>query len=466
MENDLLNRPVKKALVSMTAPVIIGMLITFLFQLVDTYFVGKLGTVELASISFAYPVYLLIVSLFIGIASGVSATVAKALGEKNKQKAKDLSTISLIIFMLITLAIGVAGYFTISPVFSLLGAKENTLPLIAEYMQVLYLGMFALVGTLIGNSALMAKGIMVKTTIIMGFGGLINLVLDYILIFGMGFIPAMELEGAALATVISWFITLVIMTTYLAKEDLLSFSQLRSVKKVSYQLREIFSISSPAVVAQLMNPVAIAVVTRLTSTSGDHAVAAYGIASRVEMLGLTGVLALSVILTPFTAQNFGAKRQDRLDQAIAYSGRMTVYWGIALYVFILLFAKMIASLFTSDINTIIVARNYLYILGISFPGFGLALITTSFFNGVYQPGKSLKLTLIKSVGFTIPLAIVGSLFSLNGIWIGLAVANVLAAVYAGKVLNRWLAENNSDLPGRSPVFDYIDDFKTIWGKIT
>ncbi len=466
MKQDIYERPIKEALIRMTAPVIIGMLITFLFQLVDTYFVGKLGTQELAAISFAYPIYFLIVSLFMGIASGVSSSVGKSLGEKNTKKAKALTTISLLVFMLMTLCLGIGGYFMISPVFSLLGATEEMIPLISEYMQILYLGMFTLIGALTGNSALMAKGLITKSTIVMGIGGLVNLILDYILIFGMGPIPAMELKGAALATVISWVVILLIMTGLLAKEHLLSLTAIESIKTTITGIQEIFTIGLPAVAAQILNPIAIAIITRIVSQSGENAVAAYGVATRIESLGLTGILALSVILTPLVAQNFGSKQQARLDQIVSYSGRMTVYWGFLFFVILLIFAEMIGSIFTDNPEVIHHTKNYLYILGISFPMFGLVLITTSFFNGVYMPKDSLKLTLIKSLGFTIPLAFVGSLFSLQGVWIGLAAANIIGGLYAGRLLKQWLVANNSSLVGHHPIHDYIKDLKYLFFKNT
>ena len=99
-----MQQPVRGALISMAAPALFSMLMTFLFQLVDAYFVGKLGTQPLAAISFAYPIYILIVGLFMGIASGISATVGKSLGEKNERKAKALTTISLFVFMAIALS--------------------------------------------------------------------------------------------------------------------------------------------------------------------------------------------------------------------------------------------------------------------------------------------------------------------------------------------------------------------------
>lgn len=457
MNNTLLDKPINQALLMMAAPAAIGMLMTFLFQLVDTYFIGQLGTAELAAISFAYPVYFFIISFFMGASAGVSAVVGKALGERKLLKAQTVTALSIMVFMLLTIVLGWVGYYSVPQVFSLLGANDAQLILIGQYMQPLYLGMFTLVGTLIANAALMAKGVMVKTTIVMGISGVINLVLDYILIFGMGPIPAMALQGAAIATVVAWSVGLCLMLLLANQQRLISRAAIISVHSARAYLREVKQIAIPAIAAQVLNPIAIAVVTRVVSRFGDNAVAAYGIVTRIESLGLTGILALSVIMTPIVAQNFGAKQGQRLDQVIAYAGRMTVYWGILLYILMLMFGRQIIGIFSVDTEVIHYGQMYFYIVGFSLPGFGLLLITTSFFNGVQQAKSSLKLTLVKSLGLTIPLAIIGAFFSITAVWVALAVANMVAAIYAGRVLKRWLQDHHSELLDRAIWKDYRAD---------
>ncbi|MBW3695084.1 MATE family efflux transporter [Vibrio sp. T187] len=459
MENALLNKPVKTALLSMAAPAAFGMLMTFLFQLVDSYFVGQLGTPQLAAMSFAYPIYILIVSFFMGTAAGVSATVGRALGEQNIVKAQSLTTISLILFALITLVLGLVGYATIPNVFSALGASPHAINLITDYMAPLYLGMFALVGGLIANAALMSKGVMLRTTLIMAIGGIINVVFDYLLIFGIGPFPELALKGAAYATVLSWLTILTLMLVLLRKEKLLSLS---SVSHVAEQIREVLTISTPAIAAQVLNPIAIAVITRMVSQYGDSAIAAYGIVTRIESLILTGILSLSVIITPLVAQNYGAKAFQRLDQIIAYSGRMTVYWGLAFFAVVAAFAEPILSIFTQDSEIIAHGSRYFLIIGITFPAFGLTLITTSFFNGVQQAKLSLKLTLVKSLMLTIPFAVIGSVVDSHFIWLGLAAANILGAIYAKRLLDNWLHTNRSQLVGRSLIQDYANDIKGLF----
>lgn len=461
MNNALLDKPVKHTLLAMAAPAAVGMLMTFLFQLVDTYFVGQLGTAELAAISFAYPIYFFIVSFFMGASAGVSAVVGKALGEAQFIKAKTVTSISILLFMLLTTLLGGMGFYSVPTVFSLLGASENQLILIGQYIQPLYLGMFMLVGTLIANAALMAKGIMVKSTVIMGISGLVNLVLDYVLIFGMGPIPAMELKGAAIATVIAWGVSFVLMLLMAYRHNLIMFWPFKTVNKIRTYMSEVKAIAIPAIAAQVLNPIAIAVITRVVSQYGDDAIAAYGIATRIESLGLTGILALSVIMTPMVAQNYGAKKFQRLDQVIAYTGRMSVYWGLMFYILMLIFSESIISLFTTQESIISISQMYFYIVGFTLPGFGLLLISTSFFNGVQDGQSSLKLTLIKSLGLTIPLTTIAAYFNLMSVWVAIALANVLAAIYAGRVINRWLKQNNSELVGKFIWKDYISDMKKI-----
>ncbi|MDA0107048.1 MATE family efflux transporter [Vibrio sp. La 4.2.2] len=457
MDAKIITSPVRPALISMTAPAAFGMLMTFMFQLIDTYFVGKLGTQELAAMSFSYPVYILVVSFFMGAAAGVSSSVAKVLGEKQWVKAKQLTTLAIVAFVFLTVLLSIIGLSVMDALFFALGVTEVMLPLVKQYMEPLFIGMFALVAGLIGNAALMAKGIMIRSTLVMGIGGIVNVVFDYVLIFGFGPFPAMGLAGAAYATVLSWAVIFLLMMTMLVRESLLSLSFFMDIRQAIKDLRGMLYVAMPAIAAQLLNPVAIAVITRIVSGYGEDAVAAFGIVTRIESLILVGILSLSVVMTPFVAQNFGAKHWHRLDKIVAHAGRLTVYWGIAAFTIVALFPQTIMTLFTQSDAVVAQGVYYFWTVGLSFPMFGLLLITTSFLNGVQSPRTSLKLTIVKSLGLTIPLALLGSYWSLEGTWVGLSIANVIGAWYAYKVLNRWLSEHGSTLPKRSIVNDYKSD---------
>lgn len=451
--------PVKRVVLNMVIPTAFSMLMTFLFQLVDTYFIGQLGTKELAAVSFAFPVYFLIVGLFMGLSSGVSSAVGKALGEKNNLKAQQVTFSSILSFIPITILIGILGYFTIRPTFTILGASAETLNLTARYISIIYLGMFALVGTLIANAALMSKGAILSATIVMGIGGLVNLILDYLLIFGYGSIPALGLQGAALATVLSWMLTLMLMIVLLAQRELISFRGLKMISKSIGHLKEVLNVGFPAVMAQILNPLAIAVITKMIASYGDASVAAYGIATRIESLVLTGVFSLSVVLTPIAAQNYGAKAHKRLQEIILYAEKKVLYWCVFFYLLLFFFVEPLSRQFTDQEEIITDIRYYFIIVGISFSFFGLTLITNSIFNGVYQPKKSLKITLIKALLLTVPFVVIGSFISLEGIWVGIALANIIGFLYSNYYLNAWAKKINSSTIKNNRFFNYFKPLK-------
>lgn len=448
MASELVNKPIRQTLLAMTATTACGMLITFLFQLVDTYFIGQLGNEYLAAVSFSFPIYFFIISAFIGLSAGVSSTVGRALGARDVEQAAILVVLALVLFIFLSAVLGLFGFFTISPVFKLLGADSQMIPLIGEYMQVIYLGMFALVGTLIANAALMAKGMVVKTTAVMALGGLVNAVLDYFWIFGHGPFPAWGLKGAACASVVSWCVTFAIMMLLLYRNKLFDFSLFQflfDTKSKAY-IRHILAISSPVVLAQVLNPVLVAVITRLSASYGNEAVAAYGVASRIQSLGLSVVLALSVVITPFAAQHYGAGMKNNLKEILRLSISTTLLWSGLFYVVLLFTAPVLVSVFTDSEITISLASDYFHIVGISYPAFGMVLVSCGFFNGIQKPRLALALTIGSYLVLSMPLVSLGALHSLNAMWVGLVIANLFGLLLAGYLLKRWSRNSATQAP--------------------
>ena len=150
--------PVDRALFAMSAPISLGMLSTFLFQVVDTWFVGRLGTAELAALSFSSAFFFLLVGLFIGLSVGASSLVARALGEGDASRASRFARTSVGLAAGLASVLALLGLATIGPAFAQLGASAEILPLIGEYMGVLYLGMPLLAVALVGNAAVRATG--------------------------------------------------------------------------------------------------------------------------------------------------------------------------------------------------------------------------------------------------------------------------------------------------------------------
>jgi len=219
----LTDGPIQKNLVILTIPMIFGTISMVIFNVTDTFFVGQLGTNQLAAMSFTFPVVLFINSLAHAVAIGASAVISRAIGEGDHDNVRSLTTDSLILSLLFVSFVVPFGLFTIDPLFNLLGASSDVMTYIHQYMIIWYFGMFFIVAPMVGTNVIRASGNTKTPAFIMMFAAGVNIILDPILIFGLGPFPRLEIAGAATATIIARALTLVFSLYFLYyKEKMLA----------------------------------------------------------------------------------------------------------------------------------------------------------------------------------------------------------------------------------------------------
>lgn len=440
----MLSAPIVPTLKKMTLPMILGMLFLMTFNLVDTFFISMLGTEPLAAISFTFPVTFSVISLAIGLGIGTSAVIATAAGAGQSNKAHYLGTVALIVSAILVVCLSLFGLLVSDSIFTLLGATEQILPLINIYMTPWFIFSVLLVTPMIGNAILRANGDTKTPSLIMGGSGLINAILDPMLIFGFGPIPAMGMQGAIIASIASWVVGVIAIFYVLIKRDkLLSItSQLISFTDAT---KQILKIGMPAAGANMLTPLAMAVLTAIVAIFGADAVAAFGVGSRIESIACLVVLALSMTLPPFVSQNFGAKQHQRVKDAYTVTMRFVMFWQFVVYLFLALTAHWIANAFASEeaVREYIVL--FIYIIPLSYGLQGIVILTNSSFNAIHKPMNALGLSVIRLFVFYVPLAYVGSLLAqLQGLFVGAAAANLLTAVVAYLWFNRTLVRQSKN----------------------
>ena len=459
-KSNLLRRPVNRMLLLMAAPISLGMLSTFLFQLVDTFFVGRLGSQELAALAFASTTFFLIVGLFIGMSVGVSAVVARAIGANDTRAAGQLALLALVLTLVVGGILGVAGYFTITPVFSILGAEPQILEFIREYMDIVYLSLPLLTTAIVGSGIIRANGIINRSEVVFALAGVVNLVGDYLLIFGIGPFPELGLRGAAWASVASFAFAFVGVAALLVYNRLLGVPAIAWVA-IRRAYAEIFRLAVPSVGMQILLPVIGIFITFLLARVSSEAVAAFGIASRIEALALVGIFGVSSAITPFIAQNFGAAEHDRIDKAIVFGGKTSIYMGILLFVLLLIFGAPIARLFSSDPMVVQLVSLYFGLVSISYAIFGIFNVTIAIFTGLQLPLQALRIMAFKTLVLTVPLALIGSFFEVRGIFIAIAVSNIGSGVMAAIMMRRSMRKWNRPPAEANIIKEYVADFKRI-----
>lgn len=420
----LLQNDIGSTLYRMTVPMLFGMLTLMSFNLVDTFFISLLGTHELAAISFTFPITFTMISLAIGLGIGTSAIIAKALGREqyDTARADALAALWLAAFLMLLLSLLVWWFH--DALFRLLGASDDILPLIRQYMLIWLAGAVFLMTPMIGNSILRAAGDTRLPAWIMATGGLVNAVLDPVLIFGLGPFPELGMQGAALASVVSWLCGSLAVLFVLRQRQLVErcWLQLRQALPI---YRKILRIGFPAAGANMLTPIAMAVLTAMVAGYGPEAVAAFGVGIRLESMACLVILALSTTLPPLVSQNYGAGLLGRVRQAYQLSLGFIVRWQLLVYVVLALLAIPLSRLFSVDPSVQQWIQWFLWILPLGYGLQGLIILTNSSLNALHLPLQALVLSICRLFVFYLPFAWLGSQFAgLVGLFIGCVLANL------------------------------------------
>ncbi|MDD3101473.1 MAG: MATE family efflux transporter [Bacteroidales bacterium] len=441
LNRDLTGGNIGKQLISLTWPMLFGMLGMVIFNLVDTYFLGKMGVKPLAAIGFVFPVIMFLNGISQGIGIGTSSLISRNVIAAGKEQVRTMATSALILGVLVVIVFAAAGLLTIRPLFTFLGAGEDILEYIYDYMSVWYLGLPFVVLPMVGNNIVRATGDTFTPGMIMLTSAVINTILDPLLIFGYGPFPQMGVKGAALATVIGRSVSMVIILIILIKREKIITLHPGSLKKIAGVWKKVFYIAGPATLGLLITPLSLAVITRIVSSYGKEAVAAFGVASRVEMFALMVISALGSVMIIFMGQNISRNQFSRILKALSYASRFSVSWGGLVFVLLLLLAVPIASVFTNDQQVISIARQYFLIIGASYGFQGLVMLSTAAYNGINKPYPSVFFITIRTMGLFVPLALLGSaLIGLNGVmWAGFT-ANILVGIASYTFLRRMVGK--------------------------
>lgn len=420
-------------------PMVIGIGAAIAFNFIDTVFVAKLGTTELAAIGFTFPVIFLIVGVAMGLGQGSSAVISKAYGEGDTYKVKRLTTDSLILALLAVAFFTTIGFIFMDDIFKLMGAGSDTMPHIQDYMVVWYSGVIFLVVPMVGNANIRAIGDTKYPSMLMLLAIGINLIFDPLLIFGLGPFPRLEIAGAAYATLIARFFTLTASILLLTKKyDMITLKRC-SFSDILLSWKEILNVGLPSALTSIIVPLGYSIIVRFVSEFGKEAVAALTAASRVETLALTVFMALASVLGPFIGQNWGAKKTDRIFRALKLSYLFSIAWGILMIVFFYTMGEFVAKIVED--NELVIKYMVLYFGILSLVGAfrGITMISTTTFNVLKKPITSASINVSQMFILFIPLALyLSDSMGLEGIFWASFASVILTSGVAYFWLNSYL----------------------------
>ena len=430
-------------LVTQTLPMIFAVAAVMSIGLVDSYFIGQLGSQELAAISFIFPITMALSSLGVGVSVGINSVIARALGEGDTDRAARRANFGLMFAIAMGIILAVLVLALIEPLFRLMQAPAELMPLIRAYMVPFAAGFPILLGIMGINGVLRGQGEAKRTSMISLTYAALNWVLDPILITGAFGFEGYGIAGAAYASIAGYAVALV-FGLYLVNTAALPINpKLLKNAELGASFKAIVSVAGPASFSNAINPIGLSVLTALVASQGQAAVAGFGAAGRLQSFAVVPLLALSSSIGAIVGQNWGANKPERSQRAMLWAGIFAVAYGLALAVVLFAAGEWFADFFTEDPAVIAAFASYLSIAAWGYAGYGVLIISNGALNGVGRAGTALVQSFARVFLVMLPFAwIMRPSWGAEAIFAGELAANVIGGTVAGIVVWRVLRGGN------------------------
>lgn len=428
-KGDLTKGEISGHLVRLTVPMTWGIFAIISFQLIDTYYVSLLGKEYLEAVSFTFPVTFAIFSLTIGLGIAMSSVLSRQIGEGNDDKVRRLATHGIVFSFCIGIVMAGLGILLMHPVFTAMGAPAEMMPLITDYMLIWFAGSVFVNLPLVGNAAIRATGDTKIPALIMTVAAFTNVVLDPILIFGLLGAPRMELQGAALATVIANACALFAGLYVLYAHKKLIFQKGIGLLHFGDSVKRMSFIAIPAGLANMIHPISTAVIVAFLAKHGTEAVAAFGVATRLEAFAFIIIMALATAMAPIVGQNWGAKLYGRVSETLRKSFIFAAGWSFFVALVFLVAGKFLAAIFSDHAEFQNIAMLYFWVVALTYVPGNLVQGWGSAFNAMGKPQYSMLMIVMRMVVIQIPLAYIGSqIWGIAGIFAAIAITNLVTGI--------------------------------------
>lgn len=448
MMSDLTIAPIPHLIRRLAIPAGTGFFFNTMFNVVDTWYGGRLSTTALAAMSLSFPVFFLILSIGAGVSTGTTALIGNALGRRDSEEARRYLSQSLSFALFHALFLTAAGLFLAPQIFILMGATGEYLALALRYMNVIFAGSAFFLLNFVMNAILNSHGntLAYRNFLISGF--FLNLLLDPWFMYGGAGLPPLGLAGIAMATVLVQCFGVVYLFRQLSKTGSMPTISLTDLRPRWRYYRELFRQGFPSAMNMMTVSLGIFIITWYVGRFGEQAVAAYGIGTRIEQITLLPVMGLNISTLALTAQNFGAQRIDRIRETVQVSLRYGTLLAISGTIAALLYRRQLLGFFTSDHSVIEFGAGFLAVEAYVFPAYVLLYLCISAMQGIKMPLFGLVIGLYRQIAgpfcvFHILTVVMG--MGLVGIWWGIFGITWSAALVVVIYVNRTLAKLEKDL---------------------
>lgn len=459
---DFTKGSIPRHLIDFSIPLFLGNLLQALYNTVDTIWVGKfLGQDALAAVSVSFPLIFVLLSLSIGITMATTVLVGQFKGAGDSPMIKKTIDSSLFLLAVLAVIMTAVGLIFHMPILRLMNTHESIIDMAAGYMNIIFIGMIFSFGFNVVSAVLRGLGDSRTPLLFLFYTTVINIILDPILIFGLGPFPKMGVEGAALATIIAQAISLFLAIRHLDKVGhvfSINFKDIQFDPKLSLK---IIKVGLPAGLQQAVVSLGFTVVMSIVNTFGPTAVAAFGAAGKIDNFSFMPSMSIGLATSTLAAQNIGAGKYERVNETAKWAVVMSLCLSVVMMGLVFFVPEQLLSMFSSDVPVLKEGAKILRILGLSYIPFGLMWIT----NGVIRGAGDTVVVMLTSIftlwGVRLPLAFYLSRYTdlgSTGVWIALSSSSFLSFVlstlyyYSGRWKKAMLIDRR-DGEGDGPLLE-------------
>ena len=391
--------PIWSLLRKVTIPASVGSLFQTFYNLVDTWFAGRISAEAIGAIAKSFPIYFTIIAVGVGLGAATNALIGNSIGEKKEKVASMYVAQSLIFALAISVLVTLFGLNVSNYLLGVMGSDANGIALTREYLDIIFYGTFIVLIQISLNGTLNAQGDTKSYRNVLIFSFFLNIFLNPLFIWGYGFVPAFGIAGLAIATVISQTIGTIYLAYKVNNCKIREYLKLQCFFPKFEYLKPLTTQAVPVMFSMLFIGVGIFNILYFIGKFGDLATAGYGAALRVEQVFLLPVIGLNTAVLSIGGQNFGAKAYDRIRElytkALLFGSSFMAISGIIIF----FGAEFFVSLFTTNQEAVISGATYLKVAALIGPIYPVFFITTAVFQAVKKPLYSLYLSILRLTAF-------------------------------------------------------------------
>ena len=376
---DLLKDNIPQLVKKLAIPASIGTLFQTLYNIVDTFYAGKISPEALSALSKSFPIYFIIIASSIGVTVAGTSLIGNSIGEKNESKVLNYFTHIIFYGIIISIIISLFGLNYSEKIFYIMGSSKEVVDLGQEYTDIIFYGSIIFISVVSLNSLLHAEGDTktYRNVLILSF--FLNIILNPMLIFGFLFIPAMGVKGIGLATIISQLLSFLIILGKVLKNNRIKKLNIEYFVLKFIYFKNIFFQSMPIILSICAYSFASAIVFIYVAQEGEYATAGYGAASRFEQILFLPVLGINTAIISIIAQNYGAMNYDRIRETFYTAIRYALFIMFFAAILVFLLADVVTGLFSNNPDVVDYGKRYLRISAIVLPAYPLFFISNGFF---------------------------------------------------------------------------------------